>query len=133
MSSKEWRSITRKAAELGTTIFDTLAAILAVTSSFLLFDVCKDHFKKYYRVSKDDYIELKLYYDCITVFLGGFTLFLWIIISRLTDKAKAATTKAQDESAGKTAELHLDENKKREKEGKEELEEIDLLNRLVFI
>ena len=127
MSSKEWRSIARKAAELGTTIFDTLAAILAMTSSFLLFGVYKDHFKKYYeyeydRVSKDE-----------TVFLGGFTLFLWIIISRLTDKANAATTKAQAESASKTAELHLDENKKREKEGKEELEEIDLFNRLVFI
>ena len=128
MSSKEWRSITRKAAELGTTIFDTLAVILAMTSSFLLFGVYKDFFKKYYE------------YDCHgtvskaeTVFLGGFTLFLWSIISHLTDKAKAATTKAQDESVGKTAELHLDENKKREKEGKEELEEIDLFNRLVFI
>ena len=60
-------------------------------------------------------------------------MFLWIIISRLTDKAKAATTNAQDESASKTAELHSDENEKREKEGKEELEEIDLFNRLVFI
>ena len=122
MSSKEWRSIARKAAELGTTIFDTLAAILAMTSSFLLFDVYKDFFKRYGRFSKDE-----------TVFLGGFTLCLWIIISRLTDKAKAATTKAQDESASKTAELHSDENEKREKEGKEELEEIDLFNRLVFI
>ena len=108
MSSKEWRSITRKAAELGTTIFDTLAAILAMTLSFLLFDVYKDHFKNYDRVSKDG-----------TVFLGGFTLFLWIIISRLTDKAKAATIKAQAESASKTAELLLDENQKHEKDGKE--------------
>ena len=122
MSSKEWRSIARKAAELGTTIFDTLAAILAMTSSFLLFDVYKDHFEDSYGVPKDG-----------TVFLSGFALFLWIIISRLTDKAKAATTKAQAESASKTAELHLDENEKGEKEGKEELEDIDLFNRLVFI
>ena len=64
-------------------------------------------------------------------FLSGFALFLWIIISRLAGlladkarvKAEAQAAKAQAESASKTAELLLDENQKREKEGKEGLDE----------
>lgn len=58
-------------------------------------------------------------------------MFLWIIISRLAGlladkarvKAEAQAAKAQAESASKTAELLLDENQKREKEGKEGLDE----------
>ena len=62
---------------------------------------------------------------------SGFALFLWIIISRLAGlladkarvKAEAVAAKAQAASASKTAELLLDENQKREKEGKAGLDD----------
>merc|ERR1712168_453613 len=139
ISSKWWSaffksSIARKAAEHGTTIFYILATIL----SLLFFDAYKDVAK----YSKDDLDEVKdanqanqfrmyMFRAQRNLYISGFALFLWIIISRLAGlladkarvKAEAAAAKAQAESASKTAELLLDENQKREKEGKEGLDE----------
>jgi len=65
------------------------------------------------------------------LYISGFALFLWIVIQRLagllSDKAKskaeAAAAKSQAESASRTAELLLDQNKEMEEKGKDELEE----------
>jgi len=139
ISSKWWSaffksSIARKAAEHGTTIFYILATIL----SLLFFDAYKDVAK----YAKEDLDEVKdanqanqfrmyMFRAQRNLYISGFALFLWIIISRLAGlladkarvKAEAQAAKAQAESASKTAELLLDENQKREKEGKEGLDE----------
>ena len=57
---------------------------------------------------------------------SGFSLFLWIVIQRLasllkdkaTAKAEASAAKSQAESASRTAELLLDQNKENEEKGK---------------
>ena len=56
---------------------------------------------------------------------SGFSLFLWIVIQRLasllkdkaTAKAEASAAKSQAESASRTAELLLDQNKEKEEKG----------------
>lgn len=56
---------------------------------------------------------------------SGFALFLWIVIQRLATlirdkartKAEAAASKSQAESATRTAELLLDQNKEMEEKG----------------
>jgi len=139
ISSKWWSAffkstLARKTAQHGTTIFYILATILAL----LFFDAYKD-VSKY---SKDDLDEVKdanqanqfrmyMFRAQRNLYISGFALFLWIIISRLAGlladkarvKAEAAAAKAQAISASKTAELLLDENQKREKDGKEGLDE----------
>merc|ERR1739838_696502 len=139
ISSKWWSaffksSIARKAAEHGTTIFYILATIL----SLLFFDAYKD-VAKYAKEDLDDVkdanqanqFRMYMFRAQRNLYISGFALFLWIIISRLAGlladkarvKAEAQAAKAKAESASKTAELLLDENQKREKEGKEGLDE----------
>lgn len=65
------------------------------------------------------------------LYISGFALFLWIVNQRLASllrdkarsKAEAAASKSQAESASRTAELLLDQNKEMEEKGKNELED----------
>jgi len=65
------------------------------------------------------------------LYISGFALFLWIIISRLAGlladkarvKAEAAAAKAQATSASRTAELLIDENRKREEQTEDDRDE----------
>jgi hypothetical protein len=64
------------------------------------------------------------------LFFSGFSLFLWIVIQRLasllkdkaTAKAEASAAKSQAESASRTAELLIDQNKENEEKGKKAAE-----------
>merc|ERR1712227_37398 len=139
ISSKWWSAffkstLAKKAAEHGTTIFYILATIL----SLLFFDAYKD-VAKYSKEDLDsvhdanqaNQFRMYMFRAQRNLYISGFALFLWIIISRLAGlladkarvKAEAVAAKAQAASASKTAELLLDENQKREKEGKAGLDD----------
>merc|ERR1711951_17738 len=103
--------------------------ILATILSLLFFDAYKDVAK----YAKEDLDEVKdanqanqfrmyMFRAQRNLYISGFALFLWIIISRLAGlladkarvKAEAAAAKAQAESASRTAELLIDQQKEKE-------------------
>merc|ERR1712235_43883 len=137
--SSKWRSaffkssLAKAIAARSSTVFYVLGSILGL----FFFDAWKDVKKYAGEIDTSEHpaaLNQHLMYKFRAqrnLYISGFALFLWIIISRLAGlladkarvKAEAAAAKAQAESASKTAELLLDENQKREKEGKEGLDE----------
>lgn len=131
ISSKYWSgffksTIAKKIAANGTTLFYILATILGL----LFFDAYKDVSKydkdqldKMSDANQANQFRMYMFRAQRNLYISGFALFLWIVISRLAGlladkarvKAEAAAATAQAKSAAKTAELLLDESQKREK------------------
>jgi len=142
ISSKWWSALfksglAKAVASNGSTIFYILASILGL----FFVDAVRD-VKKYDETVEDTRththdlaaINQALMYKFRAqrnLYISGFALFLWIVIKRLAGllsdkartKAEAAAAKSQAESAARTAELLLDQNKEMEEKGKDSLEE----------
>lgn len=142
ISSKWWSALfksglAKAVASNGSTIFYILASILGL----FFVDAVRD-VKKYDETVEDTRththdlaaINQALMYKFRAqrnLYISGFALFLWIVIKRLAGllsdkartKAEAAAAKSQAQSAARTAELLLDQNKEMEEKGKDSLEE----------
>jgi len=142
ISSKWWSALfksglAKAVASNGSTIFYILASILGL----FFVDAVRD-VKKYDATVEDTRththdlaaINQALMYKFRAqrnLYISGFALFLWIVIKRLAGllsdkartKAEAAAAKSQAQSAARTAELLLDQNKEMEEKGKDSLEE----------
>lgn len=142
ISSRWWSaffksSLVKSIADRGSTVFYILASILGL----FFVDAFRD-VRKYDMEERD--LKLATHNpDALTqmlmfkfraqrnLYISGFALFLWIVIQRLATlirdkartKAEAAASKSQAESATRTAELLLDQNKEMEEKGKDSLEE----------
>jgi len=142
ISSKWWSAffksgIAQSIASNGSTLFYILTSILGMFFIDAFRDVRKyDLSDKEVRSASHDLAALNqhLMYKFRAqrnLYISGFALFLWIVIQRLTTlisdkartKAEAAAAKSQAESASRTAELLLDQNREMEEKGKDSLEE----------
>merc|ERR1712130_433537 len=133
ISSKWWSAffksgIAQSIASNGSTLFYILTSILGMFFIDAFRDVRKyDLSDKEVRSASHDLAALNqhLMYKFRAqrnLYISGFALFLWIVIQRLTTlisdkartKAEAAAAKSQAESASRTAELLLDQNREME-------------------
>lgn len=134
ISSKWWSAffksgLAKAVASRSSTVFYVLGSILGL----FFFDAWKDVKKYAHEIDTHEHpaaLNQHLMYKFRAqrnLYISGFALFLWIVISRLAGlladkarvKAEAAAAKAQAQSASRTAELLIDEQKKKEEEGEE--------------
>jgi len=138
ISSKWWSaffksSLAKAVAARSSTVFYVLGSILGL----FFFDAWKDVKKYAGEIDATEHpaaLNQHLMYKFRAqrnLYISGFALFLWIVISRLAGlladkarvKAEAAAAKAQAESASRTAELLIDQQKEKEEKGEEGVED----------